>query len=102
MKNYLSGDYANLFNLVTHHSERIVGDRFHRSMCAVMMLRCLKRVGYFGDDVMKRVNTPEEEDVLSDEEVYIAELLYHFLEVMQFNAHDVAQVQLTLQLTLQA
>ncbi len=36
---YLSSDYRNLYNLVTHHAERKTGDIFHRAMLAVMMLR---------------------------------------------------------------
>ena len=90
----MSSDYINLYNLVTHHSERKVGDTFHRSMFAVMMLRCLKKLGYFGDAVMKKANNPEEVEFLSDDEVYIAKLIHHFLESMQFNSHEVAQVKL--------
>jgi hypothetical protein len=36
---------------------------------------------------------PEEEEVLTDDECFIASLLSHFLEVYQFNTHEVAQVE---------
>jgi hypothetical protein len=35
----------------------------------------------------------EEEEVLTDDECFIASLLSHFLEVYQFNTHEVAQVE---------
>ena len=94
MKKYLSDDYTNIYNLVTHHSERKYGDVFHRSMFAVMLLRCLKKLGYFGEDSKNKINNSEEEDTVSDDEVYIGDLLCHFLELMQFNSHEVAQVRI--------
>ena len=36
----------------------------------------------------------EDTDVLSDDEAYIGTLLFHFLEVLQFNAHEVAQFEM--------
>ena len=53
------------------------------------MLRCLKKFGYFGKD---RMDISPENDSLTDDELYIGTLLNHFLEIMQFNAHEVAQV----------
>ena len=88
----MSDDYANLYNLVTHHSERKFADMFHRSMFAVMMLRCLKKLGYFGEDVKASANNPEEPETFTEDEIYISTLLCHFLELMQFNSHEVAQV----------
>ncbi len=87
---YLSSDYRNVYNLVTHHDERKFGDIFHRAMFSVMLLRCLKKLGYFGPD---RRDISPENDSLSDDELYIGTLLNHFLEVMQFNSHEVAQVR---------
>ena len=55
----------NLYNLVTHHEERKFGDIFHRSMFSVMLLRCLKRHGYFGPD---RTDVTPAGDSLSDDE----------------------------------
>jgi len=83
---YLSSDYRNYFNLVTHRAERKAGDVFHRAMLAVMLLRCMKKYGYFGPDT--------KDDVLTDDECYIGFVLNHFLEVNQFNAHEVAQFEM--------
>lgn len=88
---YLSEDYGNLFNLVTHHNERKVGDVFHRAMFAVMFLRCLKKFGYFGPD---RTDISPENDDLSEDELFMGTLINHFLEVLQFNAHEVAQFEM--------
>ena len=32
--------------------------------------------------------------MLSDDEAFIGTLLFHFLEVLQFNAHEVAQFEM--------
>ena len=82
---YRSGDYKNYFNLVNHHSERETGDIFHRSMFSVFLLRCLQSQGYFP-------NKPG--DTLTEDEAFIGSLLIHFLEVLQFNAHEVAQFEM--------
>ena len=85
---FLSDDYRNLYNLVNHHEERKIGDIFHRAMFAVMLLRCLKQQGYFGPE---RLDLEQE---LNDDELYIGVLLNHFLGVLQFNSHEVAQFEM--------
>ena len=89
---FLSDDYVNLYNLCTHRDQRKMNDIFHRAMFVVMMLRCLKKLGYFGEDVKEKANNEDETEVFTDDEIYIGTLLCHFLESMQFNAHEVAQV----------
>ena len=69
-----------------------MNDTFHRSLFVVMMLRCLKKLGYFGEEVKSKANNEEEIEVFTEDEIYIATLLCHFLELMQFNSHEVAQV----------
>lgn len=88
---YLSDDYRNIYNLVTHHSERKMNDLFHRAMFSIMLVKCLKKTGYFGEEVKERA---DEDDQLSDDEIYICTLLSHFLEVYQFNTHEVAQYEM--------
>lgn len=82
---YESGDYKNYFNLVNHHSERKTNDMFHRAMFSVFMVRCLQTQGYFPDPA---------KDVASEDEILIGTILFHFLEVLQFNAHEVAQFEM--------
>ncbi len=82
---YLSSDYKNYFNLVSHHEKRKVGDMFHRAMLAAMLMRCMKKYGYFGPDA--------KEGILTEDECFVGTILCQFLEVNQFNAHEVAQVK---------
>ena len=70
---------------MTHYSERKVADIFHRSLFSIFLLRCLQSQGYFP-------NPPG--DTLTEEETLIGTLLMHFLEVLQFNAHEVAQFEM--------
>ena len=44
----------------------------------------MKKYGYFGPDA--------NDEIMTDDECYIGFVLNHFLEVNQFNAHEVAQV----------
>ena len=52
--------------------------------------RVLKSQGYFGPD---RTDLDPETDDLSEDEAFIGRLLFHFLSVLQFNSHEVAQVE---------
>ena len=81
---YVSGDYRNYYNLVNHHDQRKMGDIFHRAMFTVFLLRCLQSQGYFPEPA---------QDKLTEDEVYIGTLLMHFMELLQFNAHEVAQFE---------
>jgi len=79
---YMSDDYRNLFNLVTHEKKMGLAELFHRSAFSVLLLRCLESQDYFGDDS-------------SDEDkIFIGTLLTHFLQILQFNAHEVAQFEM--------
>jgi len=82
---YESGDYKNYFNLVSHHDERKTNDMFHRAMFSVFLLRCLQTQGFF---------TQPPQELASDDEILIGTVLFHFLEVLQFNAHEVAQFEM--------
>ena len=73
-----------------NRSERKAGDVFHRAMLTVMLVRCMKKYGYFGPDA--------DDEIMTDDECYIGFVLNHFLEVNQFNAHEVAQVCIFLDL----
>ena len=54
-------------------------------MFSVFMVRCLRTQGYFPDPPT---------DVASEDEILIGKILFHFLEVLQFNAHEVAQFEM--------
>ena len=47
---YLSTDYRNVFNLVSHHERMTQVENFHRAVFAVFLLRCLQSQGYFSKE----------------------------------------------------
>ena len=61
-----------------------MGDIFHRAMFTVFLLRCLQSQGYFPEPA---------QDQLTEDELFIGGLLMHFMELLQFNAHEVAQFE---------
>ena len=84
---YLSADYRNVFNLVTHHEQMSSTENFHRATFAIFLLRCLDSQGYFASN-------PSSSSELTGEKLLIARLLFHFLELLQFNTHEVAQLEM--------
>ena len=68
-----------------------------QSICVrtVILLKCLQEAGYFD----KKSLTMEEGLSLSAEELYIAELLFHFQTGIQYNLHAVYQVRGRIQTT---
>ena len=76
----------NFSSTVTHESERVADDLFHRAYIAAWLLRLLKISKYFPDNV----KTPDVGDQnLSEEEQFIGGLLLHNLQLSPFNAHEV-------------
>lgn len=51
---------------------------------ALFLLNCLKIGGYFGEN--------KREKNLSQNEIFIAELLLHHLQISQFNSHEVSEL----------
>ena len=84
----MSADYRNVFNLVTHHERMSSTENFHRATFAIFLLRCLDSQGYFGPS--SNLSSSD----LTGEKLLIARLLFHFLELLQFNTHEVAQLEM--------
>ena len=53
---------------------------------------CLKKQGYFGPS--RTDVSPDCTEPMNEDELFIARLLNHFLEVLQFNSHEVAQFEM--------
>lgn len=105
---YLRDDYMTFYNLgkhvrvqtlintaasytlytwtVTHEDKRLPEDIFHRACMAAWLFRLLKSSDYLPENV-KTADSPTSR--LSDEELFIAGLLLHNLELLQFNSHEV-------------
>ncbi|XP_050428772.1 SET and MYND domain-containing protein 4 [Adelges cooleyi] len=84
---YEPDDYVGLYNLVTHRDSRSVQDVLHRAHLASYLLRCLKTTGYF------RKNHQEHAAFLTDDQSFVGSLLLRHLELLQFNAFEVSELQ---------
>ncbi|XP_067007502.1 SET and MYND domain-containing protein 4 [Anabrus simplex] len=87
-KVYYGSDYRSVYNLVRHEAKRTADDLLHRSNMSVFLLRCLQTAGFFG------VGTSSTDSELSDDENFIGGLLLRHLQLLQFNAHEVSELLL--------
>ena len=79
--------------MVNHQTEMNSDDKQAFCVRTVILLKCLQEAGYF-DSKPKGNNL--DEIILSPEELYIGELLFHFQTGIQYNLHAVYQVKLSL------
>ncbi|XP_055640402.1 uncharacterized protein LOC129777865 [Toxorhynchites rutilus septentrionalis] len=71
-------DYRKVYKLVTHDDERSVEDFFQRTLMATLLNACLTLGGFY--------KTKEAES-------FIGGLLLHNLQLLQFNAHEISELQ---------
>jgi len=83
---YKSVDYENLYNLLTHSRKASEADHLAYSTSACLLLYYLKISNYFGSSASR-----ESDRELNDSEILIGRLLYHILEVCQYNTQEVNQ-----------
>ncbi|EFA09316.2 SET and MYND domain-containing protein 4-like Protein [Tribolium castaneum] len=69
-----------LYNLCTNESKRQNSDFLQRSLMAAFLLRCLQKSGYFGENGTV---------VPTQTEHKVGEMLLHYLQILQFNAHEI-------------
>ena len=92
--------HRGLFNLVNHLEKMTPNERLSFSIRSVVLLKCLKASGFFpsSTDISSRENKEKEEkkdrnkNLLSENESYIAQLLFHFQTGIQYNLHAIYQV----------
>ncbi|XP_044596476.1 SET and MYND domain-containing protein 4-like [Cotesia glomerata] len=84
---YKGSDYVCCWSLVTHESERTIDDLFHRAYMAAWLLRVLKTSPYFPESVKTAPQEP-----LSEDELYVADLLCHHLQLLQYNTHEISEI----------
>ncbi|KAK7080825.1 hypothetical protein SK128_000240 [Halocaridina rubra] len=82
---YDPADFFRLYDLVCHSEQRTKEDFFHRVVMVVFLVKALKKTKYFED---KGTGIS---DTISDTEAYVGSLLMHFLEIVQFNSHEVSE-----------
>ena len=83
---YDPAEYLPIFHLVTHSSDRAPSDLFRRTVMAVFLLKCLQRSAFFPKSA-----PPSDEDL-----AYIGSLVLKHLQVIPCNAHEVSELQLSL------
>ncbi|XP_034945722.1 SET and MYND domain-containing protein 4-like [Chelonus insularis] len=81
-------DHLALWSMVTHESERTDDDMFHRTYMAAWLLRLIKSSPYLpGESKTLYPDVP-----LSEDELFIADLLLHHLQLLQFNGHEISEL----------
>ncbi|XP_058819604.1 SET and MYND domain-containing protein 4 [Topomyia yanbarensis] len=71
-------DYRRVYKLVTHEEKRSAEDFFQRTLMASLLNACLTLGGYYKT---------------KDSESFIGGLLLHNLQLLQFNAHEISELQ---------
>ncbi|KAI4487055.1 hypothetical protein M0802_012078 [Mischocyttarus mexicanus] len=75
--------------IVTHEDQRTSEDLFHRAYIAAWLLRLVKTTTYLPN----KDRTPDSSEVkLSDAELFVGELLLHHLQLLQFNSHEISEL----------
>ena len=95
---YNTSIFRGLFNLVNHLEKMTPNERLSFSIRSVVLLKCLKASGFFtsSTDTASEDNKDDKKatrkNLLSDNESYIAQLLFHFQTGIQYNLHAIYQV----------
>ncbi|XP_045625291.1 SET and MYND domain-containing protein 4 isoform X2 [Procambarus clarkii] len=86
-------DFLRLYHLVHHAEHRTPEDFFHRCIMIVFMLKALKKTKYFeGKGTASTYPLFKDKgDKISDTEAFVGGLLLRFLQIVQFNAHEVSE-----------
>ena len=81
---YESTSIWSFHNLVTHQgSDKQAPELMMQSLAAIFLLRCLKAKNYYP------VEPNSDPSRLSEEELYLALLLHHFMRVTYYNTHEI-------------
>lgn len=84
---YRSDDYITAFFLCRNENLRMKEELVHFSVMAIFLLRLLKFSGYFGANA--------KDEVLTEEETFIASLILRHLQILQFNSHEISELRNT-------
>lgn len=94
---YKTNDYRNLFYLVAHEEKRPKNDLLHRTQMAVFLTKLLELSGYFEgkpkDIKLDDIKTMSIENVQTEHLELIGGLILKNLQILQFNAHEVSELQ---------
>ncbi|XP_068628489.1 SET and MYND domain-containing protein 4-like [Battus philenor] len=96
---YKTSDYRNIYHLVAHEDKRTKQDFLHRTQIAIFLLKLIEISGYFdGKPKEKPIEIDELKsmainDQYKDDVELIGGFLLKNLQVLQFNAHEVFELQ---------
>ena len=79
-----------LYNLVNHTEKMTTHERLSVIIRSVVLLKCLKMANFFLDNPNHR---GDDYQPMSEDESYIAQLLFHFQAGIQYNLHGIYQVR---------
>ncbi|XP_076056655.1 protein-lysine N-methyltransferase SMYD4-like isoform X3 [Oratosquilla oratoria] len=87
-------DFLRIYNLVRHSQDRTPEDFFHRTVMTVFLIKALKKTKYFEGEGSHAGACWRRGDKLTEAEQFVGGLLLRFLQIIQFNAHEVSEFQL--------
>lgn len=96
---YKTKDYKNIYNLVSHEDKRTKQDLLHRSQMTIFLVKLLELSGYFDGKPREKPINIKEITTMSVNENYAKDvalfgsLILKNLQVLQFNAHEVFELQ---------
>lgn len=96
---YRTEDYKNTYHLVAHEEKRTKQDFLHRTQMTTFLVKLLELCGYFDGKPRESPVEMEELKSMAVDEKYKGEvalfggLILKNLQVLQFNAHEVFELQ---------
>ncbi|XP_053601074.1 SET and MYND domain-containing protein 4 [Plodia interpunctella] len=96
---YKTEDYRNIYNLVAHEDKRSKQDFLHRAQMTAFLVKLLEISGYFNGKprdkpvTMDKLKSMGVDDEYKEDVSLFGGLILKNLEVLQFNAHEVFELQ---------
>ncbi|XP_071450764.1 SET and MYND domain-containing protein 4-like [Hetaerina americana] len=90
-------EYLSVLRLVSHETERSSEDHFQRAVMAIFLVKCLREWTEFFEEEQQQATAAEDVtngDALNEDDLLVGDLLLHHLQMMQFNAHEVFEVEM--------
>ena len=84
---YSSEDIMSFHNLVTHDGsgKKQAPELMMQALTAIFLLRCLRSKSYYPP-------SSGDPSILSDTELYLSQLLHHFMRVTYYNTHEITTI----------
>lgn len=96
---YKTDDYKNIYHLVSHEDKRTKQDILHRAQMTIFLLKLLELSGFFSGKTREKpidlneIKTMEIGELHGDDVLLFGSLILKNLQILQFNAHEVFELQ---------